>query len=281
MPCFWGGPRSDPGRPHPTTTTAWLWNTGAVSLLEQGTGTPVPQGQLARSSAGAEGKASQGSAAAAPRHRGGRSPPSTPGPHSAWLQAAPGAQPPLAGSLRPGSAKADSSAGGATIPRPPLASTAVPSCSHDPFPEPKGPKAEAGGCLPPCPGVSTQGIPTGSRDTLRKARSRGDGSAPGVSGIGILVGMCWPPGLSRILGRSCSGQSPAVTSNRPKGPAPQQPERLEPACFVPDHAKRRLGVSLDARGRVWYGTSFVHRHNQFWDASGSASGHAHLEPLCI
>lgn len=103
----------------------------------------------------------------------------------------------------------------------------------------------------------------------------------GASGIGILVRMRWPPRLPRIPGRNRSGQSPAVTSNRPKGPAPWGSERLEPACFVPDHAKRRLGIALDARGRVWHGTSFVHRHHQLWDASGSTSGHAHPEPLCV
>lgn len=61
----------------------------------------------------------------------GRPFPVTPGRTAVpWLRAAPGERPPLAGSLRPGSAKADSSAGGATIPGPPLASIAVPSCSR-------------------------------------------------------------------------------------------------------------------------------------------------------
>lgn len=69
-----GGPRLDSRCPHPTTAPAWLWDTGDVPLLGQSTGTPAPRGPLARSDAGAEGKASQHSAAAAPRHGGGRSP---------------------------------------------------------------------------------------------------------------------------------------------------------------------------------------------------------------
>lgn len=274
MPLFLGGggqgARSDSGHPHPTKAPAWLWDTRAVPLL----GLPLLGDRRQR---GRRARARQlllpvCGGGSFPPHRGCTAPGSE--QHLEHGHLLPG----LSGPARP---RLTHRQGGATVLGPPLAGAAVPSCSRDPFPEPKRPKAEAGGCLLPCPGVSTQGIPTTSRDTLRKARSRGDGSAPGASGIGILAGMLRLPGLPQIPGRSRSGQSPAVTSNRPKGPAPRGPEWREPARFAPDCAKMRLGVALDAKGHVWHGTSFAHRHRQLWDTSGSTSGHAHPEPLCF
>jgi len=93
-----------------------------------------------------------------------------------------------------------------------------------------------GGFLLPCLILSTQGIPTGSRN----ARSRGDGSAPGACGIGILVG--------RIPARS--RPEPRSHVQRTQRSGSRWPERPEPARFAPDRGRTRLGVALDASGCV-------------------------------
>lgn len=111
-------------------------------------------------------------------------PGSRPGPGGPWLGAEPGAGPPPRRVPSRGSAKLTHRQEGPPSPWPALTAS---SCSPDPLPEPKGPKAEAGAGSHWIP---SHGIPT---------RSRGDGSAPGVSGIDIGDVPAAPnPGQSRF-----------------------------------------------------------------------------------
>lgn len=104
-------------------------------------------------------------------------PPQTLAPSSTWSMATPRRVSPRSPGPRLSHRQE-----GPPSPGPPLASSTVPSCSPDPFPEPTGPKAEVAG-LPPGPGaVGTAQHPpgdtpaTGLPEIIVRSRSKPAGS---------------------------------------------------------------------------------------------------------
>lgn len=194
MPCFWGGATVGFTMSPPHHSPCLALGHGRRSPFgtrhrdSRSSGTAGSQRCWGRG----EGKPAFGSCCS---QAWGRPFPHTPGPHGPWLQAAPGAWPPLAGSLRPSSAKADSSAGGATVAGPPLAGIAVPSCSRDPFPEPKGPKAEVRGAAScPAPASPPRGSPPAPRTHSVRPGAMGMAQPQVPVGSATLWGCAGCPG---------------------------------------------------------------------------------------